>query len=124
MFRRHKIRKNLLEMKPLLKEQYKLEPRDSAESGFPLYELVIPRDSWLERLSVRYLGQPETIKVKLDRLGSYVLSHCRGELTVEEISDKLSETFGEEAEPVLPRLVKYLEIVETNGWIRMIPDPS
>lgn len=46
-----------------------------------------------------------------------VLSQCDGERTVEEIAHGLTETFGEEAEPVLPRLVKYLQIAEANGWV-------
>ena len=43
---------------------------------------------------------------------------------MEEIAEGLAETFGEEAEPVLPRLVKYLQIVEANGWVRMKGNPD
>lgn len=116
---RNKKRENLLQMKPVLKERYRLEPLGREDGGIPLYQILVPRDSWLERLSVRYLKQPAELKVKLDRLGSFVLCRCQGKRTVEELADLLSETFGEEADPVLPRLVKYLQIMEANGWIRM-----
>lgn len=109
-----------MKMRPVLKERFTLEPLGGhQESGSFRCRLLISRDSWLERLSVRWLKQPQTIQVKLDPLGSFVLSHCDGKRTVEEIAEGLAETFGEEAEPVLPRLVKYLQIVEANGWVRM-----
>lgn len=112
-----------MKMKPVLKDRFTLEPLEGhGESGSFRARLLIPRDSWLERLSVRWLQQPQTIKVKLDPLGSFVLSQCDGERTVEEIAHGLTETFGEEAEPVLPRLVKYLQIAEANGWVRMEAD--
>jgi hypothetical protein len=111
-----KKKQNLLTMTPVLKETYTLEP---ASADSEKMQVVIPRDSWLERLSIRFLKQPDRIKVKLDELGSFVLSHCNGDYTVEEIADRVEAHFGEEAEPVLPRLVKFLQIVEANGWIHM-----
>lgn len=111
-------RKNMLVMKPLLKERYRLEPSSGEENRLTL---VVPRTGWLERLSVRWLGQPKAIRVKLDELGSFVLSHCDGTRTVQELADALEQAFGQKAEPVLPRLVQFLKILDANGWITMIP---
>ncbi|MFC4076031.1 PqqD family protein [Salinithrix halophila] len=106
----------MLTMKPVLKEEYRLE----TGSGEGLI-LVIPRTSWLERLSIRWLNQPDAIRVQLDDLGSFVLTYCNGKATVREIADGLEKVFGEKAKPVLPRLVQYLRIAETNSWIAMKP---
>jgi hypothetical protein len=113
-----KKRKNMLVMKPILREGYRLEPSPGEEKRLTL---VVPRTGWLERLSVRWLGQPEAIRVRLDELGSFVLSRCDGTHTVQDLADALEQAFGSEAEPVLPRLVQFLKILDANGWIRMTP---
>lgn len=102
---------NLLEMAPVLKEKIQLV-REKEK-----YLALVPRSSWLERLSVRFLKQPLEIRVELDSLGNTVLQHCNGTYTVQQIADLLCERFGKDAEPALPRLVKFLQIVELNGWI-------
>ncbi|WP_245726379.1 PqqD family protein [Marininema mesophilum] len=107
----------MLTMAPILKEQFQLEKK--GEAGEDVSTLIIPRTGWLERLSIRWLKQPTAIRVQLDVIGSFVLSRCTGKMTVEDLANALEEQFGEKAEPVLPRLVKYLEIIESNGWIRM-----
>jgi len=108
-----KKQKNLLTMTPILKDRYEL---DHASDGTT--RLVVPRDGWLERLSVRFFNQPESIKVRLDKLGQYVLSRCDGSMTVQEIAERLEQDFGESAKPILPRLVKFLQMIEANEWIR------
>ncbi|SFJ24122.1 PqqD family protein [Thermoflavimicrobium dichotomicum] len=113
-FRRKKTQENLMEKRPLLKSMYQLEPIGEETE---LLQVVIPRTSWIERFSIRYLKQPTHIRVRLDRLGSFVIAHCDGKHRVKDIEEKISSQFGEEAEPVLPRLVQFLRIIEANGWI-------
>ncbi|MBA4549226.1 PqqD family protein [Thermoactinomyces intermedius] len=110
-----KKKENLLELIPCLKPHLSLQPAREDEE---LVCVVIPRTSWIERFSIRFLKQPETIKVKLDELGSFVIRLCDGRHTVDEIQKKLEAAFGEKAEPVLPRLATFLQMVEENGWIR------
>jgi hypothetical protein len=102
---------NLMEMSPLLRETVRLEPHGET------YTLVIPRTSWLEKMSIRFFRQPAAIRMELDLLGNTVLKHCDGNYTVQQIADMLASRFGKEAEPVVPRLVKFLQIVEMNGWL-------
>lgn len=106
-------KQNLLSMTPRLRETVHLEATDHPDT----LTLVVPRTGWLERLSVRYLNQPAAIRVALDPLGSFVLARCDGRYTVAEIAAALRERFGDEAEPLLPRLATFLEIVEANGWL-------
>jgi hypothetical protein len=103
----------MLEMIPQLKAHLRLEREEGAAEA----ALILPRTSWLERMSIKYLKQPAAIRVQLDALGAFVLSHCNGQHTVQQIADKVQERFGEEAEPLLPRLIKFMQIVEANGWI-------
>ncbi|MDN4066939.1 PqqD family protein [Paenibacillus vini] len=103
---------NLLEMIPLLRPHL-----DTVEDDEGKVTLLLPRTSWLERQSIRYLKQPAWIKVYLDELGSSVVSHCNGQYTVAEIASNIKRKFGAEAEPLHPRLSKYLEVLEANGWL-------
>lgn len=112
-FRGKKKVENILEMSPALHGWLHLEGGPDGTSS----TLVVPRTSWIEKMSVRYLKQPDSIKVNVAGLGGFVLERCNGEHNVQEIADQLARHYGEEAEPVLPRLVKYLEIIEMNGWI-------
>jgi hypothetical protein len=104
---------NLLDMIPILRPGLALEPAGDENVSY----VLVPRTNFLERLSVRFLGQPAFRRIRLDALGTFVLSHCDGQHRVKEIGDQLAERFGREAEPVLPRLAKFLEIVEMNGFI-------
>lgn len=112
MIRNRKL-KNLLEMRPVLKPALSLNSIQDAGC----LEVVIPRTSWIEKISIRFLRQPTHIRVRLDELGSFAISCCDGNHTVSQIERKMVERFGAKAEPALPRLVKFLEMVEANGWI-------
>ncbi|GAA4720317.1 PqqD family protein [Brevibacillus fulvus] len=104
-------RANLLQMTPILKEHVRLHTTGDK------HLLLIPRTSWLERFSIRYMQQPKMIQIELDPLGNTVLQCCTGAHTVSEIAEILVNRFGQEAEPVIPRLVKFLQTVEFNGWL-------
>ncbi|SFX42323.1 Coenzyme PQQ synthesis protein D (PqqD) [Thermoactinomyces sp. DSM 45891] len=110
---------NLLEMKPLLRSHFQIEKNEENQN---LCKVLLPRMSWIERFSIRFLNQPLMIKVQLDSLGSFVIQRCEGVQTVQQISDDLLNQFGEEAEPILPRLATFLEMIEVNGWIHFVQD--
>ncbi|MDN9009286.1 PqqD family protein [Brevibacillus laterosporus] len=107
-----KQHRNLLTMRPILAKRITLEKTEEGIST-----VIIPRDSWLERLSVRYLGQPAVFRIKLDTLGSYVIARCTGSHTVAEIAEEIRHEFGEQAEPVLPRLSQFLQMIDSNQWV-------
>ncbi|WP_059045185.1 PqqD family protein [Paenibacillus rubinfantis] len=103
---------NLLEMVPRLRTHLNVA---TGEDGAA--ELLLPRRSWLERQSVRFLKQPAVIHVHLDELGSEVVTRCTGAYTVGDIADAIRTKFGEAAEPLMPRLSKFIEILEANDWL-------
>lgn len=117
--RRKSPASNLMEMYPILKEKYQLEYAE----GQPVWFLLLPRTSWFERQSVRFLKQPRVIRIELDELGGTVLSMCNGDHTVQAIAERLALLFGAKAEPLLPRLVKFIEILEANGWVYLQDRP-
>lgn len=112
------MKPNLLEMCPILQKGLRLE---ETEEDASLVTLVVPRNSWLERLSIRFLKQPAERRIQLDALGSFVMRQCNGQKQVDEIGQLVEAEFGEQAQPTLPRLVKFLQTVEAMGWIHYRP---
>lgn len=112
MFRK-KAKRNLLTMVPLLESRVTLEYESSLDIGF----LIIQRTNFVERLTIRFLKQRAFRKIKLDKFGRFAVEQMEDRKTVQEISEAMIEHFGEEAEPALPRLVKFLEILEVHEWI-------
>ncbi|MWV43452.1 PqqD family peptide modification chaperone [Paenibacillus sp. HJL G12] len=107
---------NLLDMVPVLTNRIA-----SVQTNEEKVTLLLPRRSWLERQSVKWLKQPSTIQIHLDDLGSAVVIRCCGEQSVGEIADGIRERFGESAEPLLPRLSKFMEVLEANGLLTWLP---
>nr|WP_269448756.1 PqqD family protein [Metabacillus kandeliae] len=100
-------------MVPLLKDTVSFQ--EKAEDS-PAY-LVIKRENWAERLSVKFLKQPSVRKIQLDKDGEFAVRQIVKEMTVEEIAGEIKAHFGNEAEPILPRLVRFLDILESQEWI-------
>lgn len=48
------------------------------------------------------------VRVKLDKIGSFVWKHCDGNTTVAEIADRTKTKFGEEVEPVDERVSAFM----------------
>ena len=79
--------------------------------------MIVQRTNFVERLTIRFLKQPAFRRIKLDKFGKFVIEQMKYHKDVHKISEEMIEHFGEEAEPALPRLVKFLEILEVHEWI-------
>lgn len=99
--------RNLLTLVPLLPDHVRLGENC----------LLVERNNWAEKFSIRFLKQPSIRTIKLDKFGAFVVERIAEQKNVEEIMASLQEHFGEEAEPALPRLKKFLEILEVNEWL-------
>ena len=63
-------------------------------------------------------SKPRFTKVHLDSQGSFIWPLIDGEKTVADIAVLVKEQFGEAAEPLYPRIVKYFQIVESYHFIK------
>lgn len=104
---------NLLEMTPILNGGFRIEQH----SGHSF--LIVPRTAFIEKIAIKIFKQAKEHRYQLDELGHCVLENCNGEKTVAEIAELLSGRFGAAAEPILPRLVKFLEILDTNSIVTL-----
>ena len=55
----------------------------------------------------------------MEQFGSFLWPLIDGERTVKELADLLKERFGEDAEPLYPRVAKYMQIMESYHFISL-----
>lgn len=97
----------------------KVENISSRETEDGRTQLIIHRNSLLERILRKIAYIPEKYYVDLDPLGSFVWNIIDGKRTIYEISQKVKEEFQEAAEPLYERLIEYFVILKNNKFIRL-----
>ena len=68
-------------------------------------------------IAQKIFKKPRISHIALDKYGSFVWQQMDGKRNVYEISKLVSERFGKDAEPVVERLVKYIQILYQNKFI-------
>lgn len=69
------------------------------------------------KLAQKFFHKPPVTYVKLERYGSYLWLLIDGEKTVQELSVPFKEHFGEEVEPLYPRMAQYIRALQANRFI-------
>jgi len=69
-------------------------------------------------IAQKFFHTPRVSHIALDEYGSFVWLSIDGEKTVGQIADLLKEKYGDKAEPLYDRLVKYMQILYNNRFIR------
>lgn len=65
-----------------------------------------------------FFHRPRVSHIDLDTMGSFIFQRIDGKRTVGELAELVKAEFGDRAEPLYDRLVKYLQILRNNGFIR------
>lgn len=79
--------------------------------------LWIHNTALLQKITQKIFFKPEYSQVHLDVNGSFIWPLIDGEADILAISEKVKEHFGEAAEPLYPRLVKFFEILKSYNFI-------
>lgn len=95
--------------------------------------LVNPRNSWDQKegkvtihmvhrgvyawIAQKFFHRPRVSHIDLDRYGSFLWTKIDGERTVGDLALLMKEEFGQEAEPLYDRLVKYMQILYNNEFV-------
>lgn len=83
--------------------------------------LVYPKNlTRFERWLQKRIGGPLEIRRPLDPMGTEVWKLCNGEHTVATICEKMRNKFGEDIEPVYPRVIKFLLRLAELNLIRLM----
>lgn len=68
-------------------------------------------------LAQKFFKKPRVSHISLDHYGSFVWQQMDGVRDVFAISKLVEDAFGEEAAPVAPRLVRYIQVLYENKFI-------
>ena len=99
-----------------------LIPKRSPEIAFcegedGIVVLQVENKGVFNRVAQRWFKRPKYTQVHLDRYGSFLWPLMDGEKTVMELAKLQKEEFGDEVEPLYPRIVKYFQIMESYHFV-------
>ncbi len=103
---------NYLEKKPVKKAEIVWE----TDSGGKV-TLQIENKGVFNFIAQKILKKPRISYIHLDEMGSFIWPIIDGERDITDIGKEVKEHFGEKAEPLYERLVKYFGILKENNFI-------
>lgn len=86
--------------------------------------LKVENTGAFNRIAQKVFNKPQFTKVHLDQQGTFIWPLIDGERTVADIALLVKAQFGEAAEPLYPRIIKYFQIVESYHFIKFANMPS
>ena len=86
--------------------------------------LEVENTGVMNTIAQRVFNKPRFTKVHLDAQGTFIWPLIDGEKTVADIAALVKAEFGDKAEPLYPRIVKYFQIVESYNFIEFINKPE
>lgn len=107
-----KVEENFLDYVP---RHNKLFPYQKKENG--RIEVKVKNTGLARKATQLLLRKPKYSYIELDDFGSFVWEQMDGERTILDIGEKVKERFQEEAEPLYPRLTKFIKILHNNKYI-------
>lgn len=79
--------------------------------------IFLENKGFFNRIMQKLFGKPKITQIHLEEFGNFIWKQIDGHQSVLEISEKVHNHFGEKAEPLLPRLVQYFQMLQNNGFI-------
>ena len=80
--------------------------------------LEVENTGIFNRIAQKLFKRPKYTKVHMEKYGSFLWPLIDGKRTVMELADLQKAEFGDEVEPLYPRVVKYMQIMESYYFIR------
>ena len=102
---------NYLDLKPQRSDKISWSEQDGKVT------LEIENKGFWNRAFQKLFKKPKISYVHLDELGSFVWPLIDGEKTVLEIGQSVEAEFGEKANPLYERLIKYFEILKSYHYV-------
>ena len=110
-----KKKENYLDFIPVVNGQ---NTWDRGEDGVVTIHMV--NRGFYNTLAQQLFHTPRVSHIKLDEYGSFLWMRIDGVKTVGQLALELKEAYGEKAEPLYDRLVKYMQILRNNRFILFV----
>ena len=68
-------------------------------------------------IAQKFFHTPRVSHIRLDEYGSFLWKELDGRRTVGELAQRMKAQFGDGAEPLYDRLVRYMQILRNNKFI-------
>lgn len=108
------INENYLEKIPAVSEKITYKVDDNG-----IVTLEQENTGVMNRIAQKLFRKPKISYIHLDELGSFIWQLIDGETTILAMGEPVKERFGEKAEPLYPRLAKYISILESYGFVTL-----
>jgi hypothetical protein len=79
--------------------------------------IYIENTGVFNRAAQKLLKKPKVTNIHLEGLGNFIWPLIDGERSIYDIGLLVKEEYGEEAEPLFPRLVTYMKTLESYDFI-------
>lgn len=103
--------KNFLDYIPVPGKQVRYE---ISEGQVTIYQ---ENRGMFNRIFQVLLKKPKVSQIHLDEMGNFIWPLMDGTKSIFDISHFVEEAFGEKARPLIPRLVKYFQMLKDYGFI-------
>ena len=103
---------NFLDYIPVRVDKYGWEADENGEVN-----ILVENTGVFNRIAQKLLKKPRITKVHLQGIGSFVWPLMDGKRSIYDIGELVKEHYGEEAQPLYPRLVEYTRLLKACGFI-------
>ena len=109
-----KKKDNYIERIPVREARYKWDVNDKDE-----VTIYIENKGPFNFMAQKLLKKPRVSQIHLQGQGNYIWPLIDGERTIYDIGLLVKERFGDEAEPLFPRLIEFMKMLEAYGFIKI-----
>ena len=114
MRKNKKISDNYLDYIPKHNEKYAWE---MDEQG--IVTIFVVNKGVFNKIAQKYFNKPEVSQVHLEEMGSFIWPLIDGKRSILVIGESVKDYFGENAEPLYPRLAQYMRGLQQCGFIEV-----
>lgn len=112
--RRQRGKENFLDFIPVPNRKYDWDMED----GYVTVHVV--HDGFYDRIAQKFFRRPRISHIRLEEFGSFLWQRMDGKRSILELADLLKEEFGDRAEPLYPRVARYMRMLQNNRFIALM----
>lgn len=84
--------------------------------------LKVKHDGFFDKIAQKFFKRPKESMIHFDEMGSFIWPLIDGKRSISDIADMVKEEFGEKANPLYPRLIKFFQILHAQRYISFLKE--